>query len=90
MGARTVWSVAVTAIEIHPARCPLCGQDNKCGMVAGASKCWCFNISLASAALARLPPDAEGVACVCEACASGKTEPDPISIKVGELLRGRR
>jgi hypothetical protein len=89
MGTRSLQSAGVTEMEIDPARCPLCGKDNKCGMVAGASKCWCFNTSVDCAVLAQLPPEAKGVACVCEACASGKKAPDAISTKIAELLRWR-
>jgi hypothetical protein len=80
----------MTAAEVDPSRCPLCAQDNRCGMVADASTCWCFTTNVARAVLALLPPEAEGVACVCQACASGKEQPDAISSKIEALLRGRR
>jgi hypothetical protein len=75
---------------VDPSRCPLCGQDNKCGMVAGASTCWCFSANVARSALERVAPEAQGVACVCQACASGEDQPNAVSIKIDALLRGRR
>jgi hypothetical protein len=80
----------MTVNEVDPSRCPLCGQDNKCGMVLGASTCWCFSATVARAALERVAPEARGVACVCEGCASGKGQPDAVSTKIDALLRGRR
>ncbi len=57
-----------------PARCPICGHDNHCGLSAGRDDCWCFDEKIAETSLAQIPEDAKGVACVCRSCALG--EPD--------------
>ena len=58
-------------------RCPLCGQPNACGMeavrargedMAAMPPCWCTRVSFPKGLLAKLPPDAQGAACICEAC----------------------
>jgi hypothetical protein len=59
-----------------PARCPLCGQPNRCAMEmarepgAAASPCWCTQAEFASDLLARVPPAVRGRACICAACAA--------------------
>jgi hypothetical protein len=55
---------------IDPARCPLCDGDNACGVVAGRADCWCFTEPVPAEVIARVPPAAQGVACVCRACAN--------------------
>jgi hypothetical protein len=63
--------------EIDPARCPLCGQPNACAAVARQASgqpqppCWCEGARIDPAALAALPPQAMGRACLCPACAAG-------------------
>lgn len=43
-------------------KCPRCNKDNKCGLAAGKSKCWCFYKE-------RLECDKdEDSACYCEQC----------------------
>jgi Cysteine-rich CWC len=37
-----------------------------------AVQCWCFDVTIASQALDRMPAAARGVACVCAACAKGE------------------
>ena len=60
-----------------PARCPLCGQPNACAAQAAQASgqpqppCWCAQTSISPAALAALPPQAVGRACLCRACATG-------------------
>ena len=54
---------------VDPGRCPLCGEANDCQVAAGRTKCWCFETPVPPDVLARLPLDAEGVACVCKRCA---------------------
>jgi len=54
--------------EIDTSRCPLCGDENACGMAAGRDECWCFEVVLAPDALARVPERARGVACICARC----------------------
>lgn len=56
--------------DVDPARCPLCSKQNGCGMAAGNTSCWCFSAQIPAEVLARMPPAAQGVVCICEACAS--------------------
>ncbi|MFT3718572.1 cysteine-rich CWC family protein [Pseudorhodoferax sp.] len=61
---------------VDPARCPLCGALNTCAMAAGApaaraADCWCMRTPVAPAALARLPAERRGLACLCPRCAQG-------------------
>lgn len=56
---------------IDPARCPLCGEANDCQIAAGRTKCWCFETKVPVGVLARVPIEAQGVACVCKRCAGG-------------------
>ena len=64
-----------------PTRCPLCGQPNGCAMeIAKATgqpqaPCWCAQVRIDPAALAALPPQAKGRACLCRACATGQRRP---------------
>jgi hypothetical protein len=59
---------------LDPSRCPLCGAQNECGMTAGRSECWCFNVTIGKQTLDRLPEAARGVACVCKNCAAKEAE----------------
>ncbi|WP_374411062.1 cysteine-rich CWC family protein [Hydrogenophaga sp.] len=65
---------SVTEPVTDPSRCPLCGGDNRCAMEVERETgvpqgpCWCVNASFPKDLLARLPPDAEGKACICAAC----------------------
>ena len=60
----------------NPADCPLCGHDNQCAMetqrVTGIQQppCWCTQATFTAELLARIPPPARGLACVCAACAA--------------------
>jgi hypothetical protein len=51
--------------------CPLCGQDNACGMDAGSStsRCWCEDVTMGADLLAKVPEAAKGTVCICRACA---------------------
>lgn len=54
--------------------CPLCGGPNGCAPAAGGSfdmPCWCVDVTIDPAALARVPEDKRGRACLCRACATG-------------------
>jgi Cysteine-rich CWC len=59
--------------SVDPKRCPLCGNDNACGMEAGKKACWCADVSIRKEVLDRLPSQMRGVACVCESCARNQT-----------------
>ena len=61
--------------SIDASRCPLCGESNACGMAAGQESCWCFDVSIPAAVLEKIPEEARGVACVCEACARDRDRP---------------
>jgi hypothetical protein len=56
-------------------RCPLCGEPNACAMEeqrrTGETQppCWCVQMKFEPSLLARLPPGAVGVACICSRCA---------------------
>lgn len=56
--------------EIDPARCPICGKPNDCGLAQGQSTCWCFSTPIPEAVLAAIPEAARNVACVCRECAT--------------------
>jgi len=55
--------------------CPLCGQPNRCAMEVqretGVQQppCWCTQVDFSRELLAGLPAEAQGVACICRACA---------------------
>lgn len=59
-------------MSLSPQHCPRCGQLNQCAQ-AGASTsvehCWCFDLSIAPAALDSLPAEARGRTCLCPRCA---------------------
>jgi hypothetical protein len=57
---------SVTTLD--PARCPLCGEPNACGMAAGEASCWCYGATLAPEALVRIPDAARGRVCICAKC----------------------
>jgi hypothetical protein len=56
--------------SIDPARCPVCGAENRCAMAADpdASHCWCFDVTISAESLSRVPAEARGVACLCARC----------------------
>jgi hypothetical protein len=60
----------VNPLESTATRCPLCGNDNACGAAAGQSTCWCFSADISPEALAQVPADQQGLACVCAQCAA--------------------
>lgn len=71
--ADTVLRVAARAGRpagaMDPRRCPLCGRENRCGEAeGGAGRCWCFDLKVPPALLARVPEALRGKACVCREC----------------------
>ncbi|WP_332826737.1 cysteine-rich CWC family protein [Ramlibacter sp.] len=58
-----------------PVLCPLCGQPNRCAMevqrATGAAQppCWCTQVKFPADLLARVPAQAQRIACICAACA---------------------
>ena len=57
--------------------CPLCGQPNQCAISAGLppESCWCMQTPVSPDALAQLPAEARGKACICPVCAQGPANP---------------
>ena len=64
-----------TPPAIDPTCCPLCGQPNQCAneveRASGVKQppCWCSARRFDAALLARVPAEAQGLACICPACA---------------------
>ena len=65
------------AMTVAADRCPLCGRTNQCAMeverATGVKQppCWCTQVDFSAGVLDRLPAEARGKACICEACARG-------------------
>jgi hypothetical protein len=72
---------------IDPARCPLCGEENDCGMAKGKWTCWCHTMTIPQDVLDRVPPEAQGVACVCRACATGWPNSADLARRIEALTR---
>jgi len=56
--------------------CPLCGAPNECAPARSGTHdtpCWCWNITIDPAILAKIPPEARNEACLCRRCATGET-----------------
>jgi hypothetical protein len=75
--------------NVDPFRCPLCGSSNKCGVAAGEKTCWCFSEPIPKGVLQRLPAEADGVACVCRACAMSHNALERALGQMAEVLRRR-
>ncbi len=55
-------------------RCPLCGGDNHCQLCTGTAykgPCWCAEVEIPEALLARVPENLRNRACICRNCAAG-------------------
>jgi hypothetical protein len=55
--------------------CPLCGGPNDCRAAQSGSfdpPCWCAEVTVDPAALARMPEAARNRACLCRRCATGE------------------
>ncbi|MGC8508304.1 MAG: cysteine-rich CWC family protein [Thiomonas sp.] len=66
----------MTAPACNPARCPLCGESNRCALVDGEpadTPCWCSSVQIAPQTLAHIPASCRGVACICQRCATVET-----------------
>ena len=74
---------------VDPSSCPLCGEANECALAAGASTCWCFQLTVPADVLERVPAEAQAVACVCQACISGRKTPAAKLRELHQLLRRR-
>ncbi|MBI2768230.1 MAG: cysteine-rich CWC family protein [Burkholderiales bacterium] len=68
--------MTTAAPAIDPARCPLCGQGNRCAMELereiGVKQppCWCTQVDFQREVLQQLPAASRGIACICRACAT--------------------
>jgi hypothetical protein len=55
--------------------CPLCGGPNRCAneveRATGVRQeaCWCTQLHFSAELLARVPPEAQRLACICPECA---------------------
>ncbi len=64
------------APEIDPARCPLCGEPNRCAMELERETgqpqgpCWCVGATFSPELLQQVPVASAGEACICARCAS--------------------
>ncbi len=63
------WFCEIKAKQMTAAACPLCGEDNQCGVMAGRAMCWCYTERISEDVRERVPPYARDVACVCPRCA---------------------
>jgi Cysteine-rich CWC len=68
----------MTGAPFDGRHCPLCGSVNDCAIAEGALVCWCFSARFAKGVMDRVPEAAEGVACVCRGCASGRRQPGEV------------
>jgi len=61
--------------DVDASRCPLCGEANGCAIEReretgqAQGPCWCMQAGVSAEALALVPPDARGLACICGRCA---------------------
>ncbi|MDH0748523.1 cysteine-rich CWC family protein [Pseudomonas sp. GD03842] len=70
----------MSASEITPDTCPVCGQRNHCTLAdprTADRACWCFTETLDPAVLANLPDDVRGQSCLCPRCAGLVEEVKP-------------
>lgn len=57
--------------------CPLCGGPNECAMAENGndgSHCWCRELVINSAALAKVRKSTAGKSCICKRCATTASE----------------
>jgi len=53
--------------------CPVCGVSNECAVARSGqfdTPCWCKNVTFSTNALARVPEEMRGKACLCPQCAA--------------------
>lgn len=74
---------AATAFALQPLpnlACPLCGAANECAPALQGKcgvECWCTSVTVSQKALARIPDELKGKACLCRACATGQEASTP-------------
>ena len=56
--------------------CPLCGESNKCAMLAdpNATECWCESVVFPQELLDQVPPQLDRKACICKKCVDSFNE----------------
>ena len=65
---------------VDPSICPVCGQPNLCAMevqkATGLQQkaCWCTHVDFSRELLARIPPELQGLSCICARCAQSGLE----------------
>lgn len=57
--------------NVESGTCPLCGEENKCAIVAGKDpqSCWCMTTSISKDVLNQIPKSQRKKSCVCARCA---------------------
>jgi prepilin-type N-terminal cleavage/methylation domain-containing protein/prepilin-type processing-associated H-X9-DG protein len=67
---------------LNPNDCPLCGGPNECQLCSPATHkgpCWCAQVEIPAALLARVPEHLRNRACICRKCVEQfQREPQPI------------
>jgi hypothetical protein len=63
--------------EVDPSICPTCGEPNTCGLRQGKTECWCMSVQIPEQALARIPAEARGIACICPRCGAAERKVSP-------------
>ncbi|MCA6062192.1 cysteine-rich CWC family protein [Thalassolituus marinus] len=62
----------ISAVKPDDAICPLCGEENRCGLKQASVEqtCWCFSadVSIPQALLDKVPVDQRHKACICLSC----------------------
>jgi hypothetical protein len=77
--------------SVDPLRCPLCGNPNECQLAAGRKTCWCFfEMRVHADVLARIPFEAQGLACVCRRCATRGGSADEVNRRRNGMRWTRR
>lgn len=70
--------------SLDASRCPVCGEANRCAIELERETgqpqgpCWCMQAGVSPEALARVPAEARGLACICARCARGAVAPQPV------------
>lgn len=78
--ARFQPAAAPSAKPLPNLACPLCGEPNQCAPAMRGSfgaECWCTSVTVSQRALARIPDQLRGKACLCRACATGQETKTP-------------
>lgn len=68
--------------EVNPGNCPICGNDNRCGNIAGKAHgaCWCSKAFFPEEIFALVPPDQRRKACICQSCLEKFKKDNPQNI----------